>query len=83
MLTEEDPSDDLPAICLTPSKSCTASSIRIEILFSTSSGVAPRSDTFTLMRSVAKDGNTSSGIRLVKLNKPAIKMVINSKFAAT
>ena len=60
-----------------------ASSMRIEILFSTSSGVAPRNDIFTFIRSVANEGNTSKGIRVDKLNKPAIKIVINSKLAAT
>ena len=57
--------------------------MRIDTPFSTSSGVDPRSDTLTLIRSDSNDGNTSSGICVETLNNPANKMLISNKFAAT
>ena len=83
MVTEPDPSDERLNICLIPSRSCTASSIRIVTPCSTSSGVAPRRLTPTLIMSVSKDGNTSSGILLDKLNSPDNNKVTNNKLAAT
>ena len=77
------PSAEVEIISLIPSRSLTASSIRVVIVSSTDLGVAPRKTVDTVTASTSKLGNTSNGIDLDAESMPITTITTINRLAAT